>query len=317
MGERLKKLLETLKNISKLFKESEVQSFIDCDLSKYSTMKLSAKGSLFVVETEDALRRLVKVLKEKKIAYQLIGWGANTILPEVLDSVLIKLKLPFDKTIITPEVDEYELPASAPLNILTSMAVKHGLKGWEVFTGIPGSLGGAIFMNAGTNLGEIGDLITEVTILDNDGAIRKHQIQEGDFSYRHNHFIKDGEVVLSAKIRHLGIDSNIGNIIKTYLEKRMETQPLREKTCGCMFKNTKVSESNYEMTCRAGLYIDIMGLSGFGLKDGLRISPKHANFMENKGDASRGDVVELINFTIKELEAQYGILFEKEVQIPN
>ncbi len=280
-------------------------------------MKLSSRGHLFIVNSIDALSKLIKLLKENNLTYQMIGWGANTILPEKLDAVLIKLKLPFNKEVVDPKLDEYHLPASAPLNIMTSLAVKFGFKGWEVFTGIPGSLGGAIFMNAGTNLGEIGDLITEVTILDNEGNQRCHRVVNGDFSYRHNHFVKDGEIILSAKIKHLGIDKEISKVIKTYLDKRMETQPLREKTCGCMFKNKKVNLSNHEITCRAGLYIDIMGLGGFGLKPGLRISPKHANFMENKEGANRSDVVDLIDFTLNELEAQYGIKFEKEVQIPN
>ncbi len=313
--ERLKKLLETVKNISKQFKEEELKCFLDSDLSKYSTMKLSARGHLFIVQSIPALKKLLELLKVNSLKFQMIGWGANTILPEELDRVLIKLKLPFDKSLITKEDVEYELPASAPLNVLTSCAQRHGLKGWEVFTGIPGSLGGAIYMNAGTNLGEIGELITEVKILSPDGQTRDHKIVEGDFSYRHNHFIKENEVIISAKIKHLGIDSKIAEVIKTYLDKRMETQPLKEKTCGCMFKNTKVNGRNDEITCRAGLYIDIMGLSGFGLKNDLRISPKHANFMENKDHANKSDVVELIDFAINELETQYGIKFEKEVQI--
>lgn len=310
-------MLETLKNISSQFTKKELEAYFDSDLSKYSTMKLASRGHLFIVNTVDVLTQLVKLLNQSEISYQMIGWGANTILPEQLDTVLIKLKLPFDKEKIKPEKNEYSLPASAPLNVLTAIAIKYGLKGWEVFTGIPGSLGGAIFMNAGTNLGEIGGLITEVTILQPSGEQRVHRIVKGDFSYRYNHFVEKGEIILSAKMKHLGIDQSISKTIKSYLDKRLETQPLREKTCGCMFKNKKVSDSKIEMTCRAGLYIDIMGLSGFGLKHGLRISPRHANFMENKGTASRDDVVDLIQFTLIELEAQYGIQFEKEVQIPD
>lgn len=310
-------MLEKVKKISNKLNTDEFEVFLDSDLSKYSTMKLSSKGHLFIVETLDTLKKLISELRKENIKYQMIGWGANTILSEQLDCVLIKLKLAFDKKMITPDKMEFELPASAPLNILTSVAVKYGFKGWEVFTGIPGSLGGAIYMNAGTNLGEIGDLITEVTILNIEGDLRKHQIVEGNFSYRHNHFVEDGEVIVAAKIKHEGIDESIPNVIKTYLDKRMETQPLREKTCGCMFKNTLVEYSDNKLTCRAGLYIDIMGLGGFGLKNGLRISPKHANFMENKDGASKSDVVELIDFTLEELESQYGIKFEKEVQLPN
>tara|TARA_Y100000296_G_C5158134_1_gene250311 strand:+ start:831 stop:1760 length:930 start_codon:yes stop_codon:yes gene_type:complete len=309
--------LETVKNISKEFSEDEITFFIDSDLSKYSTMKLKAKGNLFLVHNEEALKKLIVLLNTHKLDYQVIGWGANTVLPEQLKSILIKLKFPFDKKVIDPTVSEYHLPASTPLNIMTSVAQKHGLKGWEVFTGIPGSLGGAIYMNAGTNLGEIGDLITEVSLLEPSGSIRVHKIGSSDFSYRHNHFVRDGEIIISARIKHRGIDSSISQVIKTYLEKRMETQPLKEKTCGCMFKNSQVQYSNHEITCRAGLYIDIMGLGGFGLKKDLRISPKHANFMENKEMASRSDVVSLIDFTLNELEAQYGIQFEKEVQISN
>jgi UDP-N-acetylmuramate dehydrogenase len=287
----------------------------DANLTKYSTMKLSSTGDLITVKTVDQLKEVIKLLVTHKISYKPIGWGANLVLPEKPDFIFIKLDLPFDKKEVDPSKKSYKLSATAPLNVLTSLATKHGLSGWEVFTGVPASLGGAVFMNAGTSLGEIGELIEEVTLLRKSGVIETVSINENSFSYRENHFVKDGDIILEVVIKHNGIDSKVGDIIKSYLKKRTDTQPLREKTCGCMFKNSHEEVEGTEITCRAGLYIDIMGLKGLSSGD-MRVSPKHANFMENKGSSSSTDVKELVGLTLNELEFHYGVKFETEVDLP-
>jgi UDP-N-acetylmuramate dehydrogenase len=247
-------------------------------------------------------------LNQSKTPYLVVGWGANQILPAVCAELIIHLDFNFDSSYLETQKDEYLLPASLGINHLTSHAVKFGLKGWDVFTGIPASLGGAIYMNAGTNLGEIGKLVKSVRLMDQQGQIRSEQISEKSFSYRKNHFVKPGEIIVDATLVHLGIDGSIPQKIKDYLEYRKKTQPLATKNCGCVFKNPLKD-------LPAGKLIDLLQLKGVGIGD-LRISPKHGNFMENSGKASWDQfesLVELINF---EMDHFYGIEFELEVKIP-
>jgi UDP-N-acetylmuramate dehydrogenase len=186
--------------------------------------------------------------------------------------------------------------------------VKFGLLGWEVFTGIPASLGGAIYMNAGTNLGEIGPLIKKVVLVTPAGELREEMMNSTSFSYRHNHFVNSGEVIVQAVMIHRGVDASISQKIKSYLEYRRSTQPLATKNCGCVFKNPLKE-------LPAGKLIDLLQLKGVGTPQ-LRISPKHGNFMENAGTATWdqfSSLVDLINF---QMDHFYGIEFELEVKIP-
>src|SRR5690606_35634915 len=110
-------------------------------------------------------------------------------------------------------------------------------------------------------------------------------------------------------LKHFGVDAQLRDIIKNYLDLRNKTQPMSEKTCGCVFKNSKGL-----VTCRAGMFIDILGLKGLTY-NGIRVSTKHANFMENFGNANYDDVIALIKIVKNELKLQYGVEFETEVKI--
>jgi len=286
----------------------DCELFLDHDLTTYTTFKLASKGDLIEVKSVAGLQSLLKILNLSNRGYLVVGWGANQILPSECHDLIILLNFPFNKQDLNELKDHYDLPASLGLNHLTSCAVKLGLKGWDVFTGIPASLGGAIFMNAGTNLGEIGKLVKKVTLVTPQGDLREEIISDESFSYRKNHFVKPGEIIVSATLTHFGVDPLIPQKIKDYLEYRKSTQPLATKNCGCVFKNPYKS-------LPAGKLIDLLQLKGVGLGD-LRISPKHGNFMENKGQASWDQfksLVELINF---EMDHFYGIEFELEVKIP-
>ncbi len=284
---------------------------INKDLKKYSTMRLDAVGDLITVKNKEALKAVTKTLTQNNITYRVLGWGANILLPKSTTIPYLQLDFDFDRSVFEKPQDEYVLPASVSLATLTSHASKFGLKGWEVFTGIPATLGGAIFMNAGTNLGEIGTVIKEVSLVTKEGVEKLIKIDKNSFTYRHNHFVEKGDVIFEARVIHFGIDEAITKKIREYLEMRTRTQPLKEWTCGCVFKNNQNLVSG--VTCRAGLFIDIMGLKGLTYK-GLRISPKHANFMENVGESSYEDVLKMINILQKELKLQTGVSFETEVE---
>lgn len=280
------------------------------ELTKFSTMRAISHGSIVHVKTKNALIKLLEVLKENRCEYKVIGWGANFVIPQEPDFILIKLDFAFNKASLDPNENSYILPASVSLHQLTSLATKFGLSGWEYFTGIPASLGGAVFMNAGTNLGEIGSLVNKVWILKASGKIKEHLVDEGSFGYRKNNFTSDGDIIIEVELKHLGLEKNIPSKIESYLKLRQETQPLREKTCGCMFKNNVFADGH----CPAGLFLDIMGLKGLSI-DGFRISPKHANFLENSDNGHYDGLINAMGFIANELENQYGVKFEQEIRI--
>lgn len=280
----------------------------NADLTRYTTMRLASKGDLIEVTSVSALQKLLPLLNQNKKEYLVLGWGANQILPAINEKIILHLNFPFDSSYLDQVRDEYHFPASLGINHLTAHAVKFGLKGWEVFTGIPASLGGAIYMNAGTNLGEIGALISQVSLITPMGELRDEIIIPGSFSYRKNHFVKAGEVIIEARMKHLGINPEVGPKIKEYLEYRKKSQPLATRNCGCVFKNPLKE-------IPAGKLIDLLGLKGLQVGD-LRVSPKHGNFMENLGNANYDQFQSLLDIIKFQTDHFYGIEFELEVKIP-
>jgi len=297
--------------LANIINHPDVQIEIDKDLKKFSTMRLDARGDLITIKSVDGLKAALKALTKNNTEYRALGWGANVLLPVKASLPYIQLDFEFDRSVFESPKDEYILPGSVSLATLTSHANKFGLKGWEVFTGIPASLGGAIFMNAGTNLGEIGSIIKEVKLITKNGEEKSVIIDKNSFSYRHNHFVDSGDIIYEARLIHFGLDEAISKKIREYLDMRNRTQPLKEWTCGCIFKNHH--DRLRDVTCRAGLFIDIMGLKGLTIKN-LKISPKHANFMENSGESSYEDVMQMITVLQKELKLQFGVSFETEVE---
>jgi UDP-N-acetylmuramate dehydrogenase len=294
-------------NLSEILEHiAGIELYENCNLEKYTTIRLNKVGSIVIVKEVEALKSLTKVLAESDIKFHLIGWGANQIIHNTEKTLFIKLKFEFNRNYFSEVKEFYELPASVPLNTLTSHAMKFGLKGWEVFTGIPASLGGAIFMNAGTSLGEIGNLVKSVKILTETGLIRDELITKDSFSYRKNHFVKKNEIIISAVLEHNGLDLNIRKEIKEYLSFRKSSQPLTSKNCGCVFEN-------YDSLHKAGQFIDVCGLKGLGL-NGLSVSHKHANFIENE-NASTEDFIRLSESLKYQLELFSGIQFELEAKV--
>ncbi|MFZ8999813.1 MAG: UDP-N-acetylmuramate dehydrogenase [Bacteriovoracaceae bacterium] len=291
-----------------------IQVELDKDLSKRSTLNLEASGHLITIKNLEALIKVLSTLNKYELNFRVLGLGANQVLPQNSDFPYIKLDFKYDKKLFEAVRPSYILPASIPLNILTSQAIKYELKGWEAFTGIPATLGGAISMNAGTRLGEIGNLIQKVKYVDRYGKLHEKNVTKEDFAYRKNNFLKNDDVIYEAEITHLGVSPGIGKEIKDYLAYRNQTQPLNDKTCGCMFKNYEESGENNSSSCPAGKFLDIMGLKGFTI-GGAQVSHVHANFLINKGGATKEDVQRLLHLVKSELALQFGKEFELEVKL--
>ncbi len=278
------------------------------NLSSLTTLKLMAHAPLIIIRSRECLSHILKSLTDNKITYNIIGKGSN-IICDNSDMPYVLLDFMVDRAILEKFANRYILPGSVPISLLTSAAMKLSLDGWEVFTGIPGTLAGSVAMNAGTNLGEIGSLIKTVWVVKPNGDDYKYTVDADSFCYRGNSFLKDGEVIWQVEITSSGKKSDQENNIREYLKKRKESQPLDKATCGCIFKN-HISVN----TCRAGLFIDIMGLSGFEL-EGLKISHKHANFMEHSGGAEYKTFIDMMKLLEDELLLNYGITFKREFQV--
>jgi UDP-N-acetylmuramate dehydrogenase len=296
-------------NLDFLNEIEDIEFFPDKDLSNFSTLKLKSHGNFVLVKTVNALRQLLKKCNEKEIHYSILGWGANLLLPKQIESLCLKLDFEFDKKYLSELREVYVLPGSVALNQLTACAIKFGLKGWEVFTGIPASLAGAVFMNAGTNLGEIGELVEEVKLVNSQGELRILSKDDLKFSYRKNHFVNDGDIIVEVSLSHKGQSEEIGPLIKDYLKKRSQNQPLDKRTCGCVYKNPVYANAS----CHAGQIIDIIGLKGLTLGD-LRVSTVHGNFIENFGEADLETMLPLIEAIQEEVKLQLGIDLETEVR---
>lgn len=284
---------------------------LDKDLAYKNTMRLSARGDLITIKSKNALSQVLLTLGNHQLRYKVIGWGSNLLLKPSSDTVYLELAFPLDKEVFQRPRETYVLPASTPLNVLTAHAIKFGLRGFESFTGIPASLGGAVYMNAGTGLGEISQIVKLVKIMCPSGEERQEEVTGSSFSYRRNNFLNPGEVIFEVHLSPLGIDSDISKVIRNYLNYRKDTQPLDAKTCGCVFKNDH--HFFKDKTCQAGKFIDIAGLKGFTLK-GIKVSEKHGNFFENTGDGNYFDVINLIDRVTMEMELHFGIKFDREVE---
>ena len=274
------------------------------DLSKFTTIRLQAIGSIIIVKNLQALGEVVVTAKANNESLHLVGWGANQVL--FGDRTYLKLDFPKNQTVLDRVRECYDLDASVGLNRLVSHAKKFGLRGWEALTGIPASLGGAIAMNAGTRHGEIAPLVKSVKIMNDSGEIREHMITDQDFSYRQNCFLAPGDIIIAAKLVHFGQDPKVTNFIKEYEKKRLHTQPITKKTCGCVFKNPTPN-------IPAGMAIELLGLSGLSYSN-LEISAKHANFVENQAGTVES-FSKMVEQTRSMLEVFYGEKFEFEVKL--
>ncbi|MDH4467684.1 MAG: UDP-N-acetylmuramate dehydrogenase [Bacteriovoracaceae bacterium] len=296
--------------LSQFPKHQDLEAYFEVELTSLSTLRLVSQGNYVIIKSLEGLKIFLNFAKQNKIKYLPIGWGANTLIPDdASDWIYIKLQFPFDESIFSETKKTFFIPASVSLSTLVKYAKKFGFLGWEVLTGIPASLGGAIFMNAGTKYGETESILQSVDVMNSTGELRTIEIDPGrDFAYRKNLFLHDGDIIVAAVLKYEKIDVSLVNQrIDEYLTYRKKTQPLASKNCGCVFKNPLPEQ--------AGKLIDEIGLKGFEMGD-LKISLLHANFIENKGRASYSDFIRLVEHIKRRIKEEKGIELELEVQEP-
>ena len=277
--------------------------FKNVSMSSLSTLRLSGNCKLAEVTSESELKDVIQYCESKSESYYLIGRGSNLVLSPELN--YLKIKFPIEDIVVCH--GEVYLPANYPISRMTAFAVQNNISGWNVFTGVPATLGGAIYMNAGTSKGEIASLVNSVKVLKENMDIVNIEVTESDFSYRKNHFLGPKDIILGARLTAVKGNEDVSSEIKKYQMLRKSSQPLATKNCGCVYKNPT---SNL----KAGQCNDLLGLKGF-CSSGFRVSHKHANFIEHNGESSKDDFVRFIEVQKRLLESTFHTKFELEVKI--
>ena len=275
------------------------------DLKKYTTYKVGGTGKLLVIpDTIEKLVELLNYLKENNIKYKIIGNGSNLIFVNDYNGVLIKL----DK-LNNVQINDKEVTAEAGASLI-GLALKvsrMGLKGMEFATGIPGTIGGAVYMNAGAYKEDMASIIKKVKLLDENDNIIELNKEDLEFGYRKSILQSKKYVCLEATLLlDYGDIDEIMALSEMRKQKRIETQPLEYPSAGSVFRNP---ENGF-----AWQLIDDIGYKGKRIGDAM-VSEKHANFIINVGNANGSDIKELIDEIKNKVKDKYNIDLKVEQEI--
>lgn len=285
---------------------------VDCDVSlrKQTTYRVGGKARCIVYpKTIRGLVRLLRFLKSENIQYKIMGNGSNLLFSDkVYDGVIIKLSEFDDITFFGR--NKIRVGAGYSLIKLSLLAAKKGLTGLEFASGIPGSVGGSVFMNAGAYKSDMGYVVERVKVLTPDLKVINLENKEMDFHYRSSFLQKHPDYICLEVVFKLakGKKEAIEEVIKERRKRRIESQPLEYPSAGSVFRNP---EGNY-----AGKLIEDLGLKGM-IKGGAMISDKHANFIVNFKDAKSSDIKFLIDLCHEKVLEEYGIDLKCEQEFVN
>ncbi|MGA1868308.1 MAG: UDP-N-acetylmuramate dehydrogenase [bacterium] len=278
---------------------------LDYPLAEDTSLKIGGKAEgMLEVSTIDELRQVVLLTRESGLPLKILGHGTNILVSdEGVSGLVIKLKGDFCR--VRKKGDHrLILGAGCPLSLLIEEAVQKELMGPEILIGIPGSIGGAIAVNAGTDNGCIGDIVESVKIMTLQGAVIDKEKSELGFGYRSSS-LQSGQIILEATFC-LSQGHDIRERIRQIQNKRRATQPSGVKTAGCVFKNP---EGDF-----AGRLIEEVGLKGYQIGN-VKISETHANFFINRGGSTAKDFLTLMGYVQERVKLLQGIELSPEIVI--
>ncbi len=291
-------------NLEEIRKIVSGKILINEPLAKYSTFKIGGLADIYLEPANvDELINLIKYLKSKEVDFIILGNGSNVLISdEGFRGAVINLE--FGLNFIGIE-DEYVVAgAGVKLSKFVDFCIENGFKGVEMLAGIPGTLGGAIIMNAGAYSGEISDYLIDVDVIRDFELVRLKK-EECGFGYRTSSLTND--IVVRARFKFPSGDiEEMKKIRREILIRRNQTQPVNFPNAGSIFKNPP---GNF-----AGKLIEDAGLKGVQI-GGAQISEKHANFIINKGNATAKDVLELIKLAQSKVYEKFGVKLELEIRL--
>ena len=288
-------------------------------MNKHTSFKVGGPARYFVkAESLDDLKKALDLAREKGIPFFILGNGTNLLVSDKgFDGVIITLAGDFSS------IDDlgngaFKVGAAIPLGRFARSVLKQGFAGIHKLAGIPGTLGGAIYMNAGAYGQEIGTSCTQVTVLDSDGNIREFAASECGFGYRQSIFQKNNAIILSATFL-LPTAASLGKTtadleaeLAECMAKRKASQPLNMPNAGSTFKRLSVGAADTPAQIAPGYYIEQAGLKGNRIGD-AEVSTVHANFIVNAGGATASDIKQLSEFVQQKVTEKFGIKLHREI----
>lgn len=276
-------------------------------MKNHTTFRIGGPARLFVApDSVDKLKNVIAFCKEKEIKVFIIGNGSNLLVSDKgLEGVVIQIYRNFSG--ITINGNEIIAQSGELLSSVAAKAMENSLTGFEFASGIPGTLGGAVVMNAGAYGGEMSQIVKSVTVLNKNNEVQVLNSDELNFGYRKSAIVTRNDIVLSVAISlQKGEKEQIKAKMEELREKRVSKQPLNFPSAGSTFKRP---EGYY-----AGKLIMDAGFKGYSV-GGAKVSEKHCGFVINTGDAKASDVIELTNEIRKKIFEEKNISLELEVKM--
>lgn len=280
--------------------------FMEEPMKKHTTFRVGGPADVLVQPDETTLAAVLGLCRQHNVPYSFIGNGSNLLVGDKgIRGVVIEMTEPMGN--IEVHGTRITAQAGAMLSKIANTAASNGLGGMEFAAGIPGSVGGAVVMNAGAYGGEMKDIIERVYVLDENGAQLELDRTALDLGYRHS-CIPDKKYIVTKVVLELvpRNEAEIRSEMKELNEKRAEKQPLQYPSAGSTFKRP---EGYF-----AGKLIMDAGLRGYQV-GGAQVSEKHCGFVINKGDATAADICQLMQDVSDKVQAQFGVVLEPEVKM--
>ena len=288
----------------------EINIIKEPDMGQYTSFKAGGRAALLVMpENQEELRRVLEYLSGEELPFMILGNGSNLLVRDGgYEGAMIKLGDGFRKIETNQETGLLTAGANVSMSQVARAAIDAGLAGFEPLSGIPGTLGGALFMNAGAYDGEMSFVVREALVMDrNGGDPRIVPKEEMALAYRRSAFQESGDVILQVTLQLSPGDSKeIEEKVMEFTRKRNEKQPMNYPSCGSFFKRP---EGYF-----AGKLITDAGLKGLKL-GGAQVSSLHAGFLINTGDATAEDVLLLMKVVQRTVVDWFGVELEPEVRI--
>lgn len=276
----------------------------DQKLEDYTTIGIGGPVPIvYLPENEQELAALLREFSQKRQPYRIIGNGSNVLADDrgVPEALIGTRQM---QRIFEVEEDRITVDAGYPMAQLAYQSASKALSGLEFAVGIPGSIGGVVRMNAGAHGRTISDVVHSVKLVLPGGHVVQAYNEELQFTYRSSAIPADAIIVTVTLQLRPGDSKQIHELIRKYNDERTSTQPLKEKSAGCIFKNPKGSS--------AGKLIEQSGLKGFAI-GGAMVSDVHANFIVNRGNATFEDTLKLIAHIKKVVQEKQGVRLQEEV----
>ncbi len=294
--------IQIIKDIAKKYDISFIENE---PLSRHTSFKIGGEAELFLnIDNVEQLKAVLKACDDNDIPMFVLGKGSNLL---ISDDGMKGVVLTLDGDFKDISIKENKITCGAGVNLakLCTFALSESLSGLEFAYGIPGSVGGAAYMNAGAYGGEMKDVITSVTHITRQGEVKTLLASQLDLSYRHSVYKTTDDIILFVTFElKSDIEADIKARMDEFMTRRKTKQPLEFPSAGSVFKRP---EGNY-----AGTLIEKCGLKGKTI-GGAQVSEKHAGFIINIGGATCNDVLELVKFVQDTVEKETGYFLEREI----